>query len=144
MLVRCPVSAADAAVPSASRYCWRLGARAPMLVARCRYSAWSWRVAVGQRCLGLRCYLLSGYSTGCFLALDRAYALFLWLLCYLLLIHSFFFLQITRRRHLQGPSSSLNPTAATKCSAAGAATGLGLVGRRIISQDLFYLVASFY
>jgi len=64
-------------LPSASRDGWRLDARASMLVARCRYSAWSWRVAVGQRRLGLRFYLLSGYSTGCFLALDWAYALLL-------------------------------------------------------------------
>jgi len=33
--------------------------------------------AIGQRCLGLRYYLLAGCSIRCFFALDRAYALLL-------------------------------------------------------------------
>jgi len=97
-----------------------------MLVARCRYSAWSWRVAVGQRRLGLCCYLLYGYTTGC----SGSGLRFAPLAATLLLIDPSLFYYRLQGRRLQGPSS-LNPTAAIKCSAARAATGLGLVGRRI-------------
>jgi len=111
-----------------------------MLVVRRRFSAWSWRVAVASSRVALLSALWLLYrmfprsESGLRIAPLAATLPLIDPLPFL-----FYRLQDWR---LQGPSS-LNPTAATNCNVAGAATGLGLVGRKIISQDCITLQPSF-